>query len=256
MRFASIGSGSNGNGTLIKGAGACLLVDCGFSLKETRKRLARLELEGEDLTGLLVTHGHRDHISGIGVLARAYDLPVWMTVGTQKECRQANIGPLPEVQLFCSSTAFAIDGLKIEPFPVPHDAREPSQFVFSDDSFRVGLLTDTGSSTKHIERVLSGCDALLLECNHDVDLLMEGDYPLVLKQRVSSRYGHLDNVTAGQILSKIDCSRLQHLVAMHLSQKNNRPELACDALSGAMECEQWWIKVADQDTGLAWCELS
>jgi len=255
MRFASIGSGSKGNGTLIEGGQACLLVDCGFSLKETRKRLARLNLGDDELTGLLVTHGHRDHISGIGVLARALKVPVWMTAGTQRECEAANIGQLPDVRIFNSNKAFTIDGLDIEPFPVPHDAREPSQFVFSDKSFRIGLLTDTGSSTKHIERVLSGCDALLLECNHDIDLLMDGDYPMALKQRVSGQYGHLDNIAAGQILSKLDRSRLQHLVAMHLSEKNNRPELARDALSVAMECEEWWVKVADQKNGLAWCEL-
>ncbi len=133
---------------------------------------------------------------------------------------------MPRVSLIDSHTPFAIGDLEIHPYPVPHDAREPSQFVFSDGDLRLGLLTDTGDSTPHIERMLSGIDALVLECNHDLELLMNGPYPPTLKRRISGRYGHLDNATAARILGGIDCSRLQHFIAAHLSAQNNTPELA------------------------------
>jgi phosphoribosyl 1,2-cyclic phosphodiesterase len=256
LRFASLGSGSSGNGALIAVDGTCVLVDCGFTLKETVARLARLGLTGRDLTAILITHEHGDHIDGAGVLARKFKLPVWMTAGTWRaysRCRPQE--SLPALNLFSSHEAFAIGALHIQPFPVPHDAREPAQFVFSDGRWRVGLLTDTGSGTTHIEACLSACDALLLECNHDRGLLLGGNYPPSLKQRIAGPYGHLDNASAAGILGKLDNRRLQHLVAMHLSEKNNRPDLARAALSGALDCAAEWIQVADQALGLSWREL-
>jgi phosphoribosyl 1,2-cyclic phosphodiesterase len=151
---------------------------------------------------------------------------------------------------------FAIGDLEVHPYPVPHDAREPSQFVFSDGDLRLGLLTDTGDSTPHIERMLCGLDGLILECNHDLDLLMNGAYPPTLKRRISGRYGHLDNATAARILGGIDCSRLQHFIAAHLSAQNNTPELARSAASSALGCEPSWIGIASQSEGLPWRELT
>ncbi|MEO8039672.1 MAG: MBL fold metallo-hydrolase, partial [Betaproteobacteria bacterium] len=141
------------------------------------------------------------------------------------------------------------------PFPVPHDAGEPAQFVFGDGARRLGVLTDTGCSTRHIEALLSGCDALALECNHDLDLLRNSNYPPSLKQRIAGRLGHLDNGTAARLLATIDRSRLQHVVAVHLSQQNNTPTLARDALAGASGCEASWIAVADQFAGLDWRDV-
>jgi phosphoribosyl 1,2-cyclic phosphodiesterase len=163
---------------------------------------------------------------------------------------------IPCIELIDSHSPFAIGELEVHPYPVPHDAREPCQFVFSDGDRRLGLLTDTGISTPHIERMLSGIDALMLECNHDLDLLMNGPYPPSLKHRIASRYGHLDNATSARLLAGIDCSRLQHVIAAHLSAQNNTPELARGAVSAALNCAAEWIGIATQRDGLDWRQIA
>jgi len=252
LRFACLGSGSRGNGVLIEQGGTCLLVDCGFSLKETQFRLGRLGRSPEQLTGLLVTHEHSDHIRGVGLLARRFRLPVWITSAAVAEYAD---GPLPDLRLFNNHEPFEIDELQIQPFPVPHDAREPTQFVFGDGARRVGMLTDTGEQTEYIEKMLTSCDALLLECNHDPDMLAGGSYPPMLKRRISGRFGHLSNEQAAALLRALDHSRLQHLAAVHLSEKNNTPALARRALSETLDCTPDWIGVADQDSGLDWRQI-
>ena len=156
---------------------------------------------------------------------------------------------------FDSHDAFAIGALEIRPFPVPHDAREPAQFVIGDGAVRVGVLTDLGESTPYVEASLSGCDALVLECNHDLDMLQNGDYPFPLKQRIAGRFGHLHNEAAGELLSRVDTSRLKHLLAAHLSKQNNTPALARAALAAALGCAPDWIGIADQEKGFAWREI-
>jgi phosphoribosyl 1,2-cyclic phosphodiesterase len=255
MRFASLGSGSEGNGLIVESGKTRILVDCGFTLNETGMRLGRLGIEPTEIAAILVTHEHDDHAGGVPRFARRYDLPVYLTYGTL-----VSLGPagsmMPCISLIDSHMPFAIGDVEVHPYPVPHDAREPAQFVFSDGDLRLGLLTDTGDSTPHIERMLSGLDALILECNHDIDLLMNGAYPPSLKRRISSRYGHLDNATAARILGGIDCSRLQHFIAAHLSAQNNTPELASMAASSALGCEPSWIGIASQSEGLPWREMS
>lgn len=252
MRFASIGSGSRGNGTLVEHGNTCLLVDCGFTLKETEQRLARLQRDAAALSAILITHEHADHARGVGALARKYAIPVWMTPGTRAATR---LGDLPAVRFFNSHEPFEIAELLIRPFPVPHDAREPSQFVFDTGHRRLGLLTDTGCTTPHIESMLTACDALLLECNHDAAMLANGHYSWPLKRRVGGGLGHLSNAQAAQLLGRITHEKLQHVVAMHLSENNNTPALARAALSAALNCSADWVTLADQDHGLAWREL-
>jgi phosphoribosyl 1,2-cyclic phosphodiesterase len=252
MRFASIGSGSRGNGTLVQWRDTTLLVDCGFSAREMEARLARLDMSPRDLDAILVTHEHGDHVSGVGVLARKYDIPVWMTVGT---ATQFSGGTLPVLQHFHGHGRFEIKDIEVEPFTVPHDAREPCQFVFHNGLHRLALLTDTGSITPHIIEMVDGCDGFLLECNHDPSLLQAGPYPRSLKQRVAGRMGHLSNRQAAELLQQMDASRLQHIVAMHLSEQNNTVNLAREALAGALDCEQDWIGIAEQENGFAWREL-
>ncbi|WJW76206.1 MBL fold metallo-hydrolase [Thiohalobacter sp. IOR34] len=252
MRFASLGSGSRGNATLIEAGDTCLLVDCGFSVAETRRRLERLGSGLDRLSAILVTHEHGDHLRGVAPLARRLGIPLWMTDGTAAVARDTEV---PVLRRFNSHRPFTIGDIRIEPFPVPHDAREPCQFVFGDGACRLGLLTDTGSATDHIVRSLAGCDALILECNHDERMLAEGPYPPLLKQRVSGRYGHLSNAQAADLLGRLDAGRLQHLIAAHLSEKNNRPALAVEALAGTLDCEAGWIQVADQDQGFGWRDL-
>lgn len=217
-------------------------------------RLARLRCEPTRLSALLLTHEHADHARGVGALARRFNLPVWMTVGTFRALK-ALLTPLSTVQLFSPHEPFEIGDILVTPYPVPHDAREPSQFAFSAGSVRLGLLTDTGSITSHIESVLYDCDGLFLECNHDREMLWGGPYPEPVKTRIASQFGHLDNADAAELLSRLNHRRLQHLVAMHLSETNNTPELARAALSTILQCAPEWIQVASQRSGLAWRTL-
>lgn len=253
MRFASLGSGSKGNATLVEAGTTRLLIDCGFSCVETEKRLARLSLQPTDLTAILVTHEHSDHISGVAGLSRRYRLPVWMTAGTEAAQRG---GELAEYRCINSHRAFRIGDLQVHPFPVPHDAREPCQFVFSDGRRRLGLLTDVGGMTSHMLQALDQLDALILECNHDPAMLAAGPYPPRLKQRVGGPFGHLSNQQAADIIRKISRSRLQHLVAAHISEKNNRPELALGCLAAAVGESSFGILAADQPMGMPWLALS
>jgi phosphoribosyl 1,2-cyclic phosphodiesterase len=253
MRFASLGSGSRGNATLVAAGTTLVMVDCGFSCRETERRLAKLGCSPGDLSALLVTHEHGDHIRGIGLLARKYDLPVWLTRGTWQAMRDDDV---PALFHFDGHSTITLGDLQVHPFTVPHDAREPCQFTFDDGNCRFGMLTDTGRMTPHIIECLDACDALLLECNHDADMLMGGPYPESLKQRVGGPLGHLSNTQAGEVLSLLDTSRLQHLVAAHLSDRNNRPELARQALAAALDCETGWIGVAEQESGLDWRTIS
>lgn len=232
-----------------------MLVDCGFSLKQTLGRLQRLNKGPQELDAIILSHEHGDHANGVGFVARALDIPVWMTPGTFDATRE-RLGTLPEVRLFSPHEPFEIDDIYVNPFPVPHDAREPSQFVFSDGAIHLGILTDVGSSTTHIEAMLSGCEGLILECNHDGRLLAAGAYPAALKARIGGPHGHLDNDTAAELLANLDYSRLQHIVAAHLSENNNTPALARVALAEALGCAPSWIGVADQAHGLPWHELA
>jgi len=251
MRFASLGSGSRGNATLMSHGKTTLLVDCGFSARETEKRCQQFNFDIADLTAIVVTHEHADHINGVRVLARKYQLPVYATAGTAG-CLPADVMDL--VHEFSCHEQFEINDIAVEPFPVPHDAREPSQFVFNDGQHRVGLLTDVGSMTPVIEQALSSCHALLLEANHDMTMLESGEYPDHLKSRVSGKMGHLNNVQSASLLKKIDTSQLQHLVAMHLSENNNSPSIVKDLFSKAIGCGQDWIGIADQASGFQWRE--
>ncbi len=255
MKFASLGSGSEGNALLVAVGRTLVLMDCGFSMPDALSRLARLNVPAEQLSGIVVTHEHGDHINGVARLARKFDLPVWLTHGTLRSQHQAfsGIHTLHEID---PHRAFAIGDIEIIPYPVPHDAAEPVQFVFNDGARRLGVLTDAGCSTAHIEQTLSGCHALVLECNHDAEMLMNGDYPYSLKQRIGGRFGHLNNQDAAGILSRMDTSRLQHLIAAHLSRKNNTAELAVQALSCILNCETSWVEVATQKEGFSWREIA
>ncbi len=254
MRFACLGSGSRGNALVVEVANTRLLLDCGFTLKETIVRLSRLGLEPDMISGIVVTHEHDDHVGGVARLARKFDIPVWLTHGTLRSVERT-FGSRLMVNIIDGYRRFSIDDIEIEPYPVPHDAQEPAQFVFSNGAFRLGVLTDTGSSTPHIEATLSNCHALVLECNHDAQMLADSDYPWSLKQRVGGRFGHLENTDSAKLLASLDCRRLQHIVAAHLSQKNNTPLLAQTVLSGALNCGIGWIGVASQNDGFGWRQL-
>jgi phosphoribosyl 1,2-cyclic phosphodiesterase len=256
LRFASIGSGSKGNCLVAEVGSTRVLLDCGLSPRETERRLARIGLAPADIAGIVVTHEHDDHAGQAYPFAALHRIPVWLTHGTQAALAES--GKVPggvATRIIDGRNPFAIGGIEVRPYTVPHDAREPVQFVLSDGAFRLGVLTDIGASTAHVEATLSGCDALVLECNHDLAMLWAGDYPKWLKERISGPFGHLDNGSSARLLAGLDRSRLKHVIAAHLSQQNNRPELARQALAQTMGCAADWVGLSTQEEGFAWREL-
>ena len=254
IRFASLGSGSAGNALLVESGATCLMVDCGFGQRETIRRLARLGRLPEQINGILVTHEHGDHVGGVFPFARRNKIPVWLSYGTFAACETAAAGV--DVRIIDGHAAFGVGALEIQPYPVPHDAREPVQYAFSDGNRRLGVLTDSGSITPHIAEVLQSCDALVIECNHDAELLAASTYPAMLKGRISGNFGHLENTQAAMLLKQIETRRLRHVIAAHLSEQNNRPDLARDALASALNCAPDWIGVATQENGFGWRGLA
>ncbi len=252
IRFASLGSGSAGNSLLVENGTTRVLVDCGFSVQETCARLARLGRTPAQLDAVLITHEHSDHIGSSAAFARRHHLPVYMTPGTRMGARDT---AFPSLREFHAGDRLAIGDLEIHPFTVPHDAREPAQFVFSDGARTLALLTDAGHVTAHMIAQIDGVDGLLLECNHDPQMLAQGPYPPALKRRVGGPYGHLPNHEAQRLLASIDHGRLQHVVGMHLSERNNRPELARAALASGLGCLPEETSLADQQFGFDWREL-
>lgn len=249
IRFASLGSGSKGNALLVEAGRTRVLLDCGFGPRELARRLARLEVAPDSIAAVLVTHEHADHVGGAARCALRHGWAVHASHGTA-----AAAPALADIPLcrFDSHTSFALGDLEIHPFPVPHDAREPTQFVFSDGAARLGVLTDAGAITPHIVAMLKDCAALVLECNHDAGMLAEGRYPPPLKRRIAGEFGHLDNAAAGGLLRAIGGGQLRHVIAAHLSEENNTPDLARDALAQALGCSADWIGVATQTDGFAW----
>jgi len=254
VRFCSLGSGSTGNATLVEaGSDATLtrvLVDCGFPLRELDRRLARIGLRTTDLDAVFVTHEHGDHVGSALALARRDNLTLWMSRGTWRALRRPE---LPQRIGFArDGEPVAIGALELHPFTVAHDAQEPLQLRCVERERRLGVLTDAGSITPHLIDSLQGCHALLLECNHDRELLAGSRYPPSLKARIGGRYGHLANDTAAEILAACLHHGLRHLVAAHLSEENNRPELVRASLADMWGGERAEIVIADPARGFAW----
>ncbi len=252
MRFASIGSGSRGNGTLVQADDTLLLVDCGFALKETIARLARVGVEPQQLSAILVTHEHGDHCSGVRVLANRYQLPVYMTAGT---ARSKALVDVAQMNIIDSYSSFSVNEVIVQPVAVPHDAAEPVQFVFHWQARCLGILTDIGTITPFVKQHYQACDALLLESNHCLDMLARSDYPSSLKLRVSGRFGHLSNAQAADLLEDIDLARLQHLVIAHLSEKNNTLERVQKSMEKVIQNVSN-VLFACQEQGFDWLSVN
>ncbi len=253
MRFASLGSGSKGNALLVEAGSTRVLIDAGFGPREMSRRLERLGLTADAVDAVLVTHEHTDHIGGAFSCARRFGWSVALTHGTLAASRDVDVDA--RITIIDSHDAFSVGDVSIQPFPVPHDAREPVQFILADGVRRLGVLTDAGHVTPHMIAMLDGCDALVLECNHDAGMLEQGRYPQALKRRIGGLWGHLDNAAAASLLSRIGVSKLQHVVAAHLSEENNSPMLAQVALSAVLGCAQDWIGIATQNEGFSWREI-
>lgn len=252
MRFAVLGSGSQGNGTLIASGDTYILVDCGFSLRETERRLALLGVSPTQLSAVLVTHEHADHVHGVGLLARRYNVPVYLSQGTLRGMRK----PVEATGFLAAQGSLRIGNLEVSAARVEHDALEPLQYVISDGQRRFGMLTDLGCYDTHLLDSYQGLDALVIEANHCRDLLARGHYPYFLKQRVGGDQGHLNNHQAARLVSELGWQNLQHLVLAHLSSKNNLPHLARQCFVDTLGCDPDWLQVANQDHGLDWREIA
>ena len=261
LRFASLASGSKGNSTIVevRAAAGCsrVLIDCGLGLRDVERRLARVSLLPSEVDAILVTHEHGDHACGVFDFAAAHGASVYLTHGCLSALRaEGKVLDGVKTVVLSAKEKLAVGDVEVQPFTVPHDAREPVQYVVSDGAVRLGVLTDIGTSTAHVEEVLSRLDALVLECNYDAEMLWSGAYPKWLKERIAGPLGHLDNRESERLLGALDRSRLKHLIGAHLSQQNNRPELARAALARAMGCEASWIGLATQEDGFGWRHLA
>lgn len=248
MEFASLGSGSEGNATLIRHNKTLLLLDCGFSLKSLTERLKRLALTPADISAVLVTHEHADHIRGVGPLTRKYGVSAYMSQGTASA---KTLGVMPNMFYVCAGQKFIIGTIEIEVHAVPHDAREPTQFIFNANGRRLGVLTDLGSIPDDLIVHYGNVDALLLEANHDPEMLARGDYPASLKQRVGGYWGHLSNQQSANLIEQVDINRLQHLVIAHISQKNNTQAHVMAAFEN-LPAAYSLLQLAHQQTGFDW----
>ena len=253
MRFSVLGSGSAGNATLVQCGDAALLIDCGLSMRQLELRMAQLEISPTALAAILITHEHDDHIAGAAALSRKYRIPVLTTHGTRAAAGERLAQAYGVEHLFPDS-AIDFGAFNIQAVLVPHDAREPCQFVISDGEWRFGMLTDVGQITPHLVREFSGLDALVLEFNHDPELLAGSVYPPFLRERIGGPYGHLSNRQASAMLARLDCSRLHTLVAAHLSEKTNTQALVADCLREHLPAPARWA-IANQHAPLPWCDV-
>lgn len=256
LRFRSLGSGSTGNATLVEatsgGRTSRLLVDCGFGLRRLDARLARAGLAASDLDAVFITHEHGDHIGCVHALSRRERLPVWMSEGTWLATGGHDFEG--RLQLARDGVDFTVGDLSVHPFTVPHDAREPLQLRCTDGARSLGVLTDLGHVTPYVLAQLAGLDALLLECNHDSEMLAASAYPPFLKLRVGGNYGHLSNAAAAEIARTVHHSGLRHVLAAHLSEQNNRPEIVRRVLAEALGAGEQDMLTATAAEGSPWLD--
>ena len=261
MRFCSLGSGSGGNATLIEASQGItqtrLLVDCGFSLRELERRLARAECSAGELDAVFITHEHGDHAGCALALARRHGVPIYTSRGTWRAIAPKAGEGFDEALLHfvADGEVVPLGDLELRPFAVPHDANEPLQLRASDGARRLALITDIGSPAPRVIEALQGQHALLLECNHDEALLRASSYPESLKRRILGSHGHLANHVSAELLAAVMHPGLQVVAAAHLSERNNRPELARAALARVLGCADAQVPVADQAQGLPWMEI-
>lgn len=254
IRLRSLGSGSSGNATLIEARGLRtrrLLVDCGLGPKVLAQRLARCGLDIGDLDAVFITHEHSDHIGQVHKIATVHKLPVWMSEGTWRAGGGADFAGLLR---FCADgQRIDMGELEVHAFSVPHDAAEPLQLTCDDGAQRIGILTDLGHAPESVVQHLSSCQVLMLECNHDTELLTRSSYPEFLKRRIAGDRGHLSNEQAAQIAGMIQKGQLEQVVAAHLSRSNNRAALALSALERALGSSTE-LSVADAEMGTDWID--
>ena len=272
LRFKNLSSGSTGNATLVEATGGVaanttrLLVDCGLGLQRLMAALDLADVRPSQIDAIFITHEHGDHLGCVVQFASRYSIPVWASNGTHaalkdmrlrqkaKQTNQTQLAPDFDdlVRIAQDTCPVDLGELQFNPFTVPHDAREPLQLSCTDGIAKLGILTDLGHASPHVLEQLMQCHALLLECNHDTDMLAHSSYPPFLKSRVGGDFGHLSNTAAAEILAALQHDGLRHVAAAHLSQQNNKAELAQSSLSGVLGCLPTEIMIAQPDLGTPW----
>jgi len=247
IHLCLLASGSRGNALYLSDGKTNLLADAGLSGKEIERRMALRDLRPQDLNAIVVSHEHTDHIQGVGVLARRYHLPIYLSSGTW-EASQAPLGKIAEKITFDCGKTFQIGRWDIRPFATSHDAQESAGFTFQRHGMKIGMATDLGAATALVREHLKDCRVLILEANHDMEMLETGPYPWHLKQRIKSRLGHLSNTASRDLVGELLHDRLEHIILAHLSQTNNTPEKAIDAVAPILNGHRAGLSVALQDT--------
>jgi len=225
FRLSVLGSGSSGNAILLSSPRVNILIDAGFSCAEMVRRLSLFDISADDITALLISHEHQDHIRGAALFSRRYRIPLYLTAGTKDAWGVAR-ARVYGFEIIEAGEDFSIGEINIHPFSLPHDAADPVGFLLSQNGVKVGIALDLGSPSRLVKERLSGADALILEANHDTEMLRQGPYPPSLKQRVASRLGHLSNEELASMLREVATPRLRFLLLAHISKVNNYPELA------------------------------
>ena len=247
MRFCVLGSGSKGNATYLESGGTSILIDAGMSGKELQKRLSAINVELSAIDAILVTHEHNDHVQGVGILSRRANIPVYANHGTFSAASKI-VNKLFAYNEFETGGSFYFRNLEIHPFSISHDTEDPVGFRISDGDAAFGYCTDTGKVSRLMVHRLASCQALVLESNHDIEMLRNGTYPPYLKQRIRSSHGHLDNEAAAVLLQELAHEKLQHVVLAHLSEENNHPEIAfhaaAEALNNKTDCRESTIRIS------------
>ncbi len=246
LSVCMLASGSKGNAVYISDGGTTLLIDAGLSGVEIERRLQAHSLDPRNIDAMIVSHEHADHIRGVGILSRRFDIPVYITKKTGREA-STTIGNISDMRTFSCGHSFSINSLEIHPFSTTHDAEDPAGFTISRNGQKIGIATDLGIATAMVKHNLKGCNLLILEANHDPEMLMNGPYPWPLKQRIKGRTGHLSNQASGELLSELKHDKLQHVILAHLSETNNTPAKALREVGPALEGCQARIHVATQD---------
>ena len=241
-----LASGSKGNAIYISDGDAALLLDAGLSGVEIERRLRSRDIDPATINAICVSHEHTDHIHGVGVLSRRFNLPVYMSAKTASAAA-AHLGKVPALHTFECGTSFNISALQLHPFALSHDATDPVGFTVSSNSTKIGIATDLGVATQMVKERLKDCRLLVLEANHDPDMLINGPYPWPLKQRIKSRSGHLSNAEARDLLKVLQNKRLRHVILAHLSETNNTPQKAFKEVARALTRCKPKLWVARQD---------
>ncbi|MFC1561830.1 MBL fold metallo-hydrolase [candidate division KSB1 bacterium] len=235
MEITVLGSGSRGNATIVGYRGRYLMIDAGFCYRDLTKRMTALNISAGDIGGIFITHEHADHVRSLEIFTKRHKVPVYLNKSTFDRLNRPLKDKIHrEVRFFTTGSRIQLDNITLTSFPVSHDAADPVGYTLENASSKVGFVTDTGRVTRQVVENLSGSHCIVIEANHDIDMLWNGTYPELIKQRIAGPYGHLSNRASGELLRTVMSGKLKTVCLVHLSQENNRPDVALDTVSGIL----------------------